>query len=867
MPDSVIQPSFSAGEVAPQYQGRVDMDKYHAGLALMKNWFVDTRGGASTREGTLFLGRAAISEFNVVLIPFQFSVLQTYALEFGHHYIRFYTQGEQLVETAKTITGITQATQALVIAPGHGYVNGNEVSIGGVVGMTQVNGRNFLISGATTNSFILQDLNGTPVDSTTYNAYGGSGTVARVYQISTPYDQIDLPLLKYTQSADTLTLTHQKYPPADLTRSGSTTWTLTPITFASSIGAPSRPTCVASIDGDGTEYNYVVTVISAADGEESLPSLEGEVLNSKTMSLVVGAFITVTWPAVAGALQYNVYRQREVPSSTDSPGALFGYIGTTTTTSFVDCDLEPNFAIVPPYAANPFIGAGNYPGCATYIQQRKCFAGSINSPQNFWMTRPGNFKNMNLSLVSQPSDAISATLAAQQVNAIQYLVQMSSLIALTTSGAFQITGNDQNADITPTSIRAVALAYSGCNAQVVPQTINYDVLYVPYLGAAVYDLTYNYILQSFNGEDISVLSSHLFYNHNILNWSWEEQPLKRLWTVRDDGILLCLTYFKSQNLYGWSQHQTQGYFNSVCTIPENGVNATYAVVTRFVPGYGYAKYIERFAKRTLDGDIGLAHCVDAGLKYPYMTPPGILNVKSSLAMSDPNFLQNGDTVTMTTDTYSFPSNCAGWALRFNGGKVIITQWVTANNVIGTVVFPLQTSLPSPVDAWSIVAPTSKVSGLDHLDGLEVTGLADGSLIPLTTVVNGSITLPNPATDIVIGLPYICQIQTLPLDIGEPTVQGKRKRLLAVTMRVVNSRGLAAGSDFNSLTQVKEMTRSNSLGMAVPLITGDQRLNFKSQWDERGQLCVQQSYPFPSTITALIPEIEIGDNSSSLPGNR
>ena len=311
MVTSIIQSSFASGEVAPSYQGRVDLAKYHSGTALMRNFFVDVRGGASTRQGTQYIGRVYNSTYQARVIPFAFSTLQTYVLEFGHGSIRVITNGAYVLETAKTITAITQAVPAVVTSPSHGYSNGDTVFIQSVVGMTQVNGQFYLVSGETTNTFYLQDLDGNDIDSVSYGAYVSGGTVARVYTITTTYQGPDLPMLKYSQSADVMTITHNSYAPMNLIRTGDAAWTLAAITFAPSLAAPASPSATPSSTGDGTSYVYVVTAISAATGEESVASVTATAANSKTMSLTSGAYVTVSWTAVAGSLQYNVYRQQE----------------------------------------------------------------------------------------------------------------------------------------------------------------------------------------------------------------------------------------------------------------------------------------------------------------------------------------------------------------------------------------------------------------------------------------------------------------------------------------------------------------------------------------------------------------------------
>src|SRR6267142_3633393 len=98
MGQSVIQTSFNAGEWAPTLYARVDLAKYHSGAALLRNFTVDYRGGATTRPGTKFV---AISQNNAAspprLVRFQASFTVSYIVEFGvlngAGYVRFYTNG------------------------------------------------------------------------------------------------------------------------------------------------------------------------------------------------------------------------------------------------------------------------------------------------------------------------------------------------------------------------------------------------------------------------------------------------------------------------------------------------------------------------------------------------------------------------------------------------------------------------------------------------------------------------------------------------------------------------------------------------------------------------------------------------------
>lgn len=93
---SPIINSFSSGELSPRLMGRTDSPKYLSGCEVMENFIALPHGGAKRRGGTQFINEVKNSAHTTRLIPFEFSVDQTYVLEFGNNYIRFYTNGGQI---------------------------------------------------------------------------------------------------------------------------------------------------------------------------------------------------------------------------------------------------------------------------------------------------------------------------------------------------------------------------------------------------------------------------------------------------------------------------------------------------------------------------------------------------------------------------------------------------------------------------------------------------------------------------------------------------------------------------------------------------------------------------------------------------
>ena len=615
---NAIQTAFAAGEVAPSLWARIDLAKYHIGAKLLRNMFVYPHGGAANRAGTQFIGRVKDTTHPVRLIPFTFNILQTYALEFGQNYMRVIMNGGYVLEPTKAITGATNANPCVLTIAASGYAVGDEILVAGVGGMTQLNSNLYLVSSVVGSAVSITNLDGTAINSTAFGAYTSGGTAARVYTAVSPYAASDLALLKYTQSADVMTICHPSYAPYDLTRTGHAAWTFAAITFAPLVQPPA--TATLAVSGAGSwNYQYQVTALTNAPLEESRPAstavVAGVVLNQTT-----GVQNSITWTAVTGATSYRIYKAQ--PSTTGVPsGAFFGYIGTATGTTFYDVNIAPDFSKTPPQARNPL--SGNNPSVVEYFQQRRVFAGSNAAPQTFWATQPGSYYNMDVSNPVSDSDAITATIAAKQVNTIQWMVPMSSMIILTKAGAWKTTGGGQTgAAMTPSNVSMQPQTYAGCSALCPPIVVNYDAIYLQSLGSTVRMLTYNLYADAFIGQDLSIISNHLFYGHQILEWAYAEEPQRLIWCVREDGVMLTLTYLKEQDVYAWTHHDTQGSFLSVTSIVEGLENVLYVVVKRTIPGVNGGapvQYVERLHTRNFltagVADPTQVWFVDCGAQY------------------------------------------------------------------------------------------------------------------------------------------------------------------------------------------------------------------------------------------------------------
>lgn len=592
--------SFAAGEISPEMFGRIDLVKYQTGLAKCRNFIVLPHGPVVNRSGTQYTLEAKDSTKPVRVIPFYYNTDQTYALELGHLYIRFHTAGGTLLENAQSVSAVTQASSGVFTVAAHGYTNGQWLFLTGFGGMTALNGRWAKVANVTTNTFTLNDLAGTAISTASLPAYTSGGTVARVYEITTLYDTTVVNLLDihFVQSNNVMTLTHQAYPQQELRRIGVTNWTLTAPTFNPSIGAPGGVSAAAGVGSGTVSYSYAVTAIDGTTLEESFLSSNATCTNNLNTS---GNTNIVSWGAVANAVRYNVYKSRS---------GLFAYAGQTPSTTFTDDNILPDPATVPPTQGPQFASAGNYPGAVSYFEQRRIFAGTANDPQKVFMTRSGTESNMTSSLPTRADDAIAFKIAARDANTIRHVVPIDDLILLTSGGVWKV--EPQGADVlTPASISVRPVASPGAT-MVQPLVVGKYILHV-IPGGHVQEVKFDWQVNGYNIDDKSLLAQHLFDNLSVVDIAYSYAPFRAVWGVRSDGVLLGFTYLPQQQVEAWHTHDTDGFFESVTSVLENGVDVPYFVVRRTVNGRS-VRYIERLKERRV-ATLADSFIVDSGLQY------------------------------------------------------------------------------------------------------------------------------------------------------------------------------------------------------------------------------------------------------------
>lgn len=253
-------------------------------------------------------------------------------------------------------------------------------------------------------------------------------------------------------------------------------------------------------------------------------------------------------------------------------------------------------------------GKKGYPSATGFYEDRLVFAGSKGFPQTFWTSKTGDYYNFGTSIPFADDDGITATLNGGQMNGIKAIIAFGEMLLLTAGGEFKVSGGGKA--LSGSNVLSQPQEYRGVS-DVNPVTIGSRIIYVQHQGNIIRDLAYSYDVDKYTGDDLNLLASHLFEGHKIISMTYQQIPNSIVWCVRDDGLLLGLTYIKEQDIYAWHQHTTAGgKFVSVCNIGGSTEDKLYAVIER-----GGQYYVEIMESRDKSTNVEDQFFVDSGITY------------------------------------------------------------------------------------------------------------------------------------------------------------------------------------------------------------------------------------------------------------
>ena len=816
----VAKQSFGGGEYAPSLQNRSDLELHGSGAKKLQNFFVHAHGGASNRAGTHMIAAAKYDDEEIILVSFEFSTTQTYIIEFGKLYCRFYTDGGQILDPVDPVEIVTPYTEADLTDLTLYYTQSADVLY-----LAHPNHEP-------------RELARTSDTVWTLNEYD--------FQLG-PFQTINLDTAKTVAisavSGDDKTLTADGFTFEDTaaaTHVGSL-WKLRHYIEGQAVTqAFASSTQSTSISSGGTwrlithgTWTGTLEIEKSTDGGSTWTRLRlfssADDFNPETFG--VEALID----DAPYLVRMNMSSHSSGTCNADLSTDAYFQEGVAKITAVAEggvtatADVKKNFGLTSAtidFSEGSWSDFRGWPSVVEFHpDDRLVWANCTNEPQTYWMTKTGNYINFGRSSPLVDSDGISSPLPARKINGINGLVPLAELVALTAQSNASI--QSSSGPITPTTIYNRIFDYEG-SFGTKPVVVGNRVIYVQATGSIIRDLEYvrGNVAGSnsgFAGDDISFKSNHFFTGFTITEMAYAQNPDRLVWAIRSDGALLSLTYLQEQEVVAWTKHDT------------NKSNApAWVTETAYVAGNWV----------TEDG-------VD------YKCPSGKSHTSGTFATD----LAAGKWVA-TERTASFESVAT---IRGDGYDEV---WFSVNREGQRYIERLDNRMASTeaedqffVDCGLTYDDdaTDTITGLDHLEGKAVSVLADGNVVPNMVVLDGEIVMPEEYSLVHVGIGYDCDLQTLDIDIimADGSLRGRKIKVSQCLFAYLNSRGGMIGPDFDNMFDVVNEGR-DTWDDPLELFSGDQQDTIDGHYDDGGNVCYRQSDPLPVTILGLVPNIQTGD---------
>lgn len=857
------QNSFNAGELSPLWAGRVDMAKYGNGCFRMRNFKPTPQGPAMRRSGSRHVAPTKTQTHRSWLWRFIFSEDDSYTLEFGDGYIRFFANNGQVVLSgaAPAYSGVTA------------YVPGDLVSSAGV---------NYYCKAATTGN--------APPNATFWHPLTGL-----IYEISSPYAIADLTgtdgtfRLDFEQTGDVIFITHPSHPPKKLSRFGATNWT---ITDANITGGPfedvnpDQTTTVYSSATTGVVTLTASTAIFTAAHVGTLFLLEQKKIDGYAVWEVAKAIAlnaerrsdSNVYQALNAATTGTVKpTHREGAKFDGDTGVQWQYLhsgygiaritaiggGGTTATATVVSNI-PSQAVGAPNASTKWAFAAwrsdvGYPSLVKIFRERLCFLRG----QKLWGSVAASLEDFSArdGAETLPDSAFSIEISSGETNSGVWMVAQDALLVGTRGAEFSVAEVTNSEVFGPGNIKSTqSTKYGG--RQVKPGEIGDSTLFVQRSGQRVRDMRFSFNTNGYEATDLMVLSDHVARGQ-LIQMAFALEPHSILWGCCENGNLLGLTYLLEQDVLAWHPHRIgggdgeQGMVESVVVIPAPGGDhdQVWLQVFRVINGIP-TRYIEYLEKDWIEGEQDLEDAVfsDSAATFDGFLPGATGTILGGVTWAA------GETGTIDLSFVPVAGDVGDYlvVVAANGDEAKVRVDTAADPANVTFITAIPVSLRGVLSS-NLSWARDVITGLGYLEGEEVTLTVNGAAHPRATVTGGAITLQAPASKVQVGLPANAELITMRIEGGAAngTSQGKIKRTHRGTFRLHESLGGSAGPEGGERL-FEYRTPSNPMDQPPPTLTGDYQLAYDEGYTMDARIRVFCDQPLPFTLVAIFPQLVVED---------
>jgi hypothetical protein len=667
---NIIQTNFSSGEISPLAKGRVDIVRFFNGAERLENFMVYPQGGIGRRRGSKFISEVKDSAQYTVLQQFKFSSGQSYILEFGDQYIRIF-QGGGVVESAPAVPVevvspwttsqlndlyFTQSADVMYIChPDHQTRT-----------LSRTSHTSWSLSLFTTLDGPYMPQNTTDPDLADVELTT-TGILDRAFITSTANDFVVGDVGKYVEYYvdDLRTLAKiTNYISATKVEVEPKQNVLAPLPVEASwetVTSTGTWTCTLEVSHGVFSRNSVGMFVYAdfgighADTGWYLIYQYDGASRDKVQALKKASYVLVVPTGTLTLSGRTVYG--EVYSSADLfvasdidrhirlnvlteqiPGTIISYhsarhVTVKFTRAFPLKEDNPtklrNDGKTKEWRLGAWSASTGWPSCVVFHEERLVFAATNSQPLTVWMSYSGDYINFapteDDSIVTD-ANAVTYTIASDEVNRIRWLVSSTVLLIGTTGSEYQTRASSSAEPITPTNIQVLQQTKFGSN-KAKPQKVANSVLYIQRSGRKLRELIYSYEVDGFVSNDLTIVSEHVLRENNqAVDTVYQPEPHNLVWIVTESGQLLSFVFNKEQEIFSWGRHVLGGSYNGGSPVVESVAvsdstsglfDEVWLIVKRTINGQTkrYIEYITGEFWPTSPTDKTDMYFVDCGLTY------------------------------------------------------------------------------------------------------------------------------------------------------------------------------------------------------------------------------------------------------------
>lgn len=483
-----------------------------------------------------------------------------------------------------------------------------------------------------------------------------------------------------------------------------------------------------------------------------------------------------------------------------------------------------------------------YPSTSFTFQQRAGYAGTLREPLKIWASQVDNFNNFSKSINVAANDPYEYTINATKQARIKHaMASQAGLLLFTASGIHLLRGPEGQA---VTALAAVADPQSFVGvSDVAPVQFGDDILYIQALHRSLRMLEISGDSRRFVGRELSVLAAHFFSGKPIKTFAVSSAAEKLGIGVYTDGSAFGVTIHKEQDVYGFGNIATQGNIKDVVCLTAGVEQDFYFLVERAIAGVSTIT-VERM-NREISTDVEDAIYIDGTISTPRYAP------EAQVTLTD----KGNGLLYAEANNNVFTTSSVGKVFRAGGGRGIVVQRYSPTKVDIQITRSITARVPETdnyptfrAGEWFLDPMLETVTGIPY-EGATVTVMGDGKTQSPKTVVDGSITLDQPAAVVHVGFSYTAKLKTLPIVAPRENIDGSKVTVVDATMRVLRAGPylIGDGEDMYDGTYRYGEAWIEANELQQPMT----KIIISAGWDDGGSVTITSDVGLPLEITQMV----------------